>query len=482
MRRLSSVQRWISVVLLGLLLGLLLTSGIPAVAYRVSLSIERGREDAHRQGVERRIAELGDTSKAFRMVSEQVKPVVVHVDAVRSFRNGVSIWDAGNHDGTPQFYQQMRQGSGLIIDASGYVLTNNHVVAGAEDLQVHLAGGRGKFKATLVGADPGTDLALIQFDPQGEKIAAANLGDSNRLAVGDWVLAIGNPFGLDQSVTAGIVSAKGRRVLPADFEVQDFIQTDAAINPGNSGGPLVNLKGEVVGINTASMGEGNTGIGFAIPSNLARNALADLRKHGQICRGCLGAYLHCTPGGNGEPAAALIDYVIPGGPADRGGLEAHDLLLAFDGQAFQNVRELQCRIAATRPGSEVSVTLHRDGRSLTKTISVGMMPRQPGLLPGEDEWGVRWGTYISPEMVRSLSLESTQGVLVQEVHAFKRAAAVLQPGDLIVAVNNAPTPSLDDFCRALRQIDLRERVELTLVRHDGRRTVIVRGLNEKGDR
>jgi serine protease Do len=469
----SRPQRWCLIAALGLFSGLLLTYGIPAVAYRVSFAMHRGEQDAIDQGLEKQLAGLSDTSEAFRKASERVKPAVVHINSVRFYQDRAAGPGVGDREAMPRYFLR-GQGSGVIIDRAGYILTNNHLVMAAGELQVLLPGRNGMFRAEVVGTDPSTDLALIKIDLQGLTVPAATLGDSDQMTVGDWVLAIGNPFGLDQSVTAGIVSAKGRSGLLENVDVQDFIQTDAAINPGNSGGPLVNLKGEVIGINTATLGEGNKGIGFAIPSNLARSATDQLRQYGRITRGWLGIFLHGV-----EPVAAsdlktpavAIDYVVPKSPAAKAGLEAGDMIIGFAGQAFVDARELQRKIAGTKPGTTIELTLVRDGKQLQRTVTIELQPKQPVALPGEMEWGIQLA-HLTPELARRLKLEMVDGILVVAVHPQRRAAGRLFPGDVIVAVNGKATHTLDAYGRHTRELDLNNAlIELEVHSREGLRAV-----------
>ena len=251
----------------------------------------------------------------------------------------------------------------MIISSDGYILTNNHVVEGAQEVEVTLNGGK-EFKAQIVGRDPKTDLAIVKIDA-GKSLPAANIGDSNALRVGDWVLAIGNPFGLNQTVTSGIVSAKGRVIGAGPYD--DFIQTDASINPGNSGGPLFNMSGEVVGINTAIIAQGQ-GIGFAIPINTAKPLIPQLEAKGEVTRGYLGVNIQTvTPELASalrleDPKGALVADVVPGGPADKAGIKRGDLIISYDGNSVGDSHDLPALVAATSVGKEVPMTVMRDGK------------------------------------------------------------------------------------------------------------------------
>ncbi len=269
-------------------------------------------------------------------------------------------------------------GSGFVVSADGEIVTNAHVVEGAQRVQVQIATGQ-VLDARLVGVDPMTDVALLRVDAP-DDLPVLPLGDSDRLQVGDWVLAIGSPFGLTRSATAGIVSAKGRFIGSGPYD--DFIQTDAAINPGNSGGPLIDLDGRVVGVNTAILAPsgGNVGIGFAIPANLARWVMEQLRERGRVVRGWLGIAVQAvTPDlarsfGLDRPRGALVADVTPGGPGARAGLRRGDVIVRFGDQTIKESRDLPTAVAMTDPGETVSITVVRDGDERTLRAVVGEMP------------------------------------------------------------------------------------------------------------
>lgn len=473
----ARIRRWCLVVLVGVFSGVILTHGIPAIIYRISLAIFRARQDASEQGLKHRLAELNDTSQAFRMVVERVKPAVAHIDCVRLYQRTSPSFFPGERTSSPQYFMQHGQGSGVVVDRSGYILTNYHVVAEAQEIKVQLPGRTEIFKATVTGIDRATDLALIKLESSGLTFQTATFGDSEQVAVGDWVLAIGNPFGLEQSVTAGIVSATGRHDLLKNIEVQDFIQTDAAINPGNSGGPLVNLKGDVIGINTATLGEGNKGIGFAISSNLAKAAVPELRDYGQIRRGWLGVFLHTvdpdTAKRQGLTTVAIeLDYIVPNSPAEKSGLQAGDWIVEFQGQAFRDAESLQRRITTTRPDTTVKLKVRRGAKSESISVTLATQPSQPDTLPGEREWGVQLAA-LTPEMRRWAVATDALGVVVVGVNPRYRAANLLNPGDVITRVNGHPTPSLDEFARYTRNLDLNARVELEVHSREGARDVVL---------
>ena len=286
----------------------------------------------------------------------------------------------------PRRQQQPRQqgmGSGVILTSDGYIATNNHVVAGADQIEVTLSGSRKTYDAEVIGADEATDVALLKIDAQ--QLPAATLGDNSQIRVGDTVLAIGNPFGLSQTVTTGIVSALGRNNLSIT-DYGNFIQTDASINPGNSGGALIDNKGRVIGINTAifSRSGGNQGIGFAIPINLAVDIMARLSADGQIERGYLGVMLtNLTPelakGFGVEPEGALVNQIMADTPAADAGFEEGDVVVAYDGKPVKNMAELRMRVANTRPNSKVKFDIVRNGESKTLGVKIGLLPRSDEL-------------------------------------------------------------------------------------------------------
>jgi len=323
---------------------------------------------------------------SFPETVEAVKPAVVNISTTQAvpgrgrqpaepFREFLERYFG---ESLPREQPRQSLGSGLIVEPDGYVLTNNHVVEGGRMIMVRLSDAE-EYEARVVGTDPRTDLALLKIQGPRE-FPVARLGDSEGLRVGEWVLAIGNPFGLEQTVTAGIVSAKGRVIGAGPYD--DFIQTDAAINPGNSGGPLFNARGEVVGINSAifSQSGGSIGIGFAIPINLAKELIPQLKAKGRVSRGWLGvAIAPLTPElaqKLGRPGALVTD-VVPSGPAAGAGVRAGDLIVAFQGQPIRRAGELPWLTAKTAVGSEVELMLLRDGKEQAVKVRLGELPEGP---------------------------------------------------------------------------------------------------------
>jgi len=374
----------------------------------------------------------------------------------------------------PQQPQRRAQslGSGFIVDSSGIVVTNNHVIDGADEINVVLSDNT-TLKAELVGADPRTDIAVLRVRPE-RPLPSVDFGDSDSAQVGDWVVAIGNPFGLGGSVTAGIVSARGRDIRQGLYD--DFIQTDAAINRGNSGGPLFNMAGEVVGINTAiySPSGGSIGIGFSIPSNLAKNIVAQLRDDGRVRRGWLGVNIQQVTDeiaeslglhGNGA-RGALVARAQEGGPAAEGGIQAGDVILRFNNQDVREMRNLPRIVADTRVGSRVPVVVWRNGKEETKEVTVAELPNeqqqaaaqsnQPTPRPQQTELsglGLRVAP-ITPEQRERFSLRpESRGVVITEVAPGSAGAErELRPGDVIVEVQQERVTSPQEVQERLERL------------------------------
>ena len=345
-------------------------------------------------------------------------------------------------------------GSGFILSKDGYVITNNHVVDGADEVIVKNSEGE-EFKAEVIGTDAKLDLALLKIKAKG--LRGVQLGDSDQLRVGDWVVAIGNPFGLEQTVTAGIVSAKGRVIGAGPYD--NFIQTDAAINPGNSGGPLFNTKGEVIGINTAiySRSGGNNGIGFAIPINLARSVFDELRESGHVQRARLGVMIRDIDKetmqalGLKNRHGALIPQVEAGSAADKAGIEAGDVIVRIDEYEIKQAHDLPIRVARHKAGDKVVVEVIRDGKSITIPVVVEAMPDDVAKTGGKQSSTQKAVHGLSlkpltPEVAESLHVRAKKGVVVQQVMRSSPAArAGLEPGDVIVKVNGRVVVTTESF-------------------------------------
>lgn len=370
--------------LLAVAIVLAILLGAPGVAFRIEYQLTRARLQATSEHAaaelnaldqKAELVKISDTSRAFRLAAERIEPCVVHIDTEQvAHAGGNNFFD--ELLGIPgREYREIGQGSGVIVDPTGYILTNYHVIQGASQVQVSLSDGRTINDVTLIGSDVLTDLALLKINAG--NLISAPLGDSKALEVGDWVLAIGNPYGLDRTVTMGIVSAKQRRALAENSAYQNFLQTDAAVNPGNSGGPLVNIKGQVIGITTAIVGKAYQGISFAIPMEVAQKVYDDLKQRGSVPRGYLGVVLQeLTPEiarqlKLNSTEGVLIAGVQPGSPAEKAKLEPGDVVIEFNGEKIHERNELLLLVAGAKIGSPVKVKILRDGKERTVSVTIG---------------------------------------------------------------------------------------------------------------
>ncbi len=391
---------------------------------------------------------------------------------------------------SPREQESQSLGSGFIISSDGYIMTNAHVVDSADKITVRLTDKR-EFRAKVIGVDKRTDVAVLKIEATGlPKITA---GDPNKLKVGEWVVAIGSPFGFDNSVTAGIVSAKGRS-LPQDNFVP-FIQTDVAINPGNSGGPLFNMNEEVVGINSQiyTRSGGSMGLSFAIPIDVAMQVSDQLRSSGKVTRGRIGVVIQeltrelAESFGLSKPNGALISSVEKNAPADKAGIEASDVILKFDGKPVNNSSDLPRMVAAVKPGTKVPVELWRKGESKKVTVEVGEMPAESGKLahsgkkPSDDaaETIARLGIAVIELNAEQLQeLQISGGLLVQDVKGSAARAAGLHQGDVLLSVGNVQIRSLAQFNELLKQVPNGRNVALLVRRGDNASYVAIK-LDEK---
>ena len=354
--------------------------------------------------------------------------------------------------------RQRSLGSGFIIDGDGSILTNNHVVENAQKIVVKLADEQ-EYEAKVIGRDPKTDIAVIKIEAK-TKLTPANFGDSDGLEVGEWVMAIGNPFGLDSTVTSGIVSAKGRHIGQGPYD--NFIQTDASINPGNSGGPLINLRGEVIGINTAifSRTGGNIGIGFAIPVNLVKELLPQLRGKGKVTRGYLGVLIQkVTPElaeslGMEKSQGALVANVSKDGPADKSGVKVGDVIVEFDGKEIKDSGELPIIVARTAVDKKVRMKVLRDKKELTLNVAVGELKDEEVVAsaPEKGEMGLTVQR-LTPQIAESLGLEKAEGIVVSAVEPGSAAdEAGIRRGDVIVEIDRKPIRNLDEYKKSIATV------------------------------
>ncbi|MBF0184248.1 MAG: DegQ family serine endoprotease [Magnetococcales bacterium] len=408
---------------------------------------------------------------------KRLKPVVVNISTTHNppaqQKGGKNPFPEG-FGGRPldelfrRFFDQMPQesqkshslGSGVIVDPAGYILTNHHVIADADNIQVRLTDER-EFNAKVVGKDSKTDLALIRIEGAGT-LPVAQLGDSERAEVGSWVIAIGNPFGLEATVTSGIISAKGRHIGNGPYD--NFLQTDAAINPGNSGGPLFNLDGAVIGINTAifSRSGGNMGIGFAIPINMAKTVMEQLKSHGRVTRGWLGVRIQSVTHelakalGLDKRHGALVASVEAGSPAQAAGIHAGDVVIRFDGKEVGQMNELPAIVAETPIGKKVRIDLIRDGKAISLDVTVAELKEKAAEVASHDKGdATSFGANVralTPELREQLELEeSVRGVVVAGVEPGSNAAnAGVRVKDVIAEINRKPIRDVADFRRIMQ--------------------------------
>jgi len=364
--------------LLGLLIVLLT---LPYLAEQIQFAMTIGRERARAKAAREFLAGLPEDTGVWAWVAKAVAPSVVGVETVRGavVAEPTDEW-AHLFGATPHARIEQGEGSGVIVDEAGYVVTNFHVIQGAVRVRVRLSDGRTIDDAEVVGVDPPSDVALLKI--RADRLVAAPWGDSDALVVGDAVLAVGNPFGLAGSVTSGIISAKGRQDIVPGLDYQDFLQTDAAVNPGNSGGPLVNLRGEVVGVNTAIRGEVYQGISFAIPSNMVRQIVEQLKTNRRVARGWLGVAIQTVTESAaeklklGEARGALVTGVLPDSPAAKAGIRPGDVIVRWNETPINVPGELSRAAAATPIGARATVGLVRDGQPLDVEVTVADRPAQ----------------------------------------------------------------------------------------------------------
>src|SRR5262247_1564934 len=409
-------------------------------------------------------AVLQAMEEAFSSVSDRVTPAVVNVSTVPKRGSSGSDEQRFREYFGDEFYDRYFRrrpredtratGSGVLVDPKGYILTNNHVIENAQEIIVRLSDQR-KFTARLIGRDPKTDLAVLKVDAPGP-LPVAELGDSNQLRVGQWAIAIGNPFGLDRTVTVGIVSATARtRVGVTQYD--NFIQTDASINPGNSGGPLLNIDGKVIGINTAIVAAGQ-GIGFSIPINQARDVMQQLIARGRVVRGWLGIVIQDLTDqlagsfGGKEGGGVLVAEVMKGSPADTAGLRAGDVVIELSGTPIKEVPDLQRRVAAVKPGQTMKLAVIRERKPMSFTVKIGEMPSDEPVVaegPGTDEWGLTVESLTGDAALR-LDLPVNRGLLVTDVQPGSPGEkAGLRRGDVILEVAKRPADDAANLYRAL---------------------------------
>jgi len=458
---------WISAplfIIIGLVAGLTLSSqfNLHSNGYAEEVKISKEAVDS-----------LSKTSRAMAEVVAAVKPSVVNIASTKTIKEGGSMSSPFFHDPvfrrffgddpkSPERQKEHKQsglGSGVIVDKDGYILTNNHVIKEADEIKVTLSDKR-EFKGKVIGTDQKTDLAVIKIDS--DNLPVIRLGDSEKLQVGETVLAIGNPFGLSHTVTSGIVSATGRaNVGIADYE--DFIQTDAAINPGNSGGALINVKGELIGINTAifSTSGGYQGIGFAIPSTMAKNVMQSLIKTGKVIRGWLGVTIQAlTPElskqfGLGDEKGVLVGDVVEDSPAAKAGIQRGDVIVEFDGKEVKDVTNLRNMVAGTEPNTGVSLKLVREGRPNTVQVKIVEMfseVQTASKTSGNHLNGISVQA-LTPQLRESLDIpKRITGVVIADIEDGSPADGILMKNDVIVEINRNRITNMNEYEKVISQI------------------------------
>jgi serine protease Do len=449
------------------------------------------------QNVVRPVAALRNGLPSLAGLVNQAKPSIVNISTTAVVKGpgmqgpfvgpnnpfkdffGDDFFDKFFGNGPRREYKQRSLGSGFIIDKEGYILTNNHVVEKASTIKVKLSDGK-EYDAKIIGRDPKTDIALIKIDVK-QALPVAILGDSEALQVGDWVMAIGNPFGLEHTVTAGIVSAKGRIIGAGPYD--EFIQTDASINPGNSGGPLFDLKGEVVGINTAIV-SGGQGIGFAIPINVARDMMAQLKSKGKVARGWLGVVIQrMTPEiaktfGLSESEGALVADVMEGSPAEKAGIKRGDLIISYNGKKIKDNETLPRFVASTEIGKKAKLILIRDKKQMEVEVVVGELQDENLKAQKKTEVEKDLGLVvqdISAEIAKHLNLKDKRGVIVTDVLPGSPAQdADVRSGDVIREIGRKPVRSVAEFKAALRGSNVKEGIVMLIQRDNATFYAVIR--------
>ena len=415
---------------------------------------------------------------SFADLAEKLMPSVVNISTTQTvvtrsnpfpnfqFPPGSPFGDMFKEFGTPQERQSSALGSGFIIDEKGILVTNNHVIEGAEDIVVQVNGEK-KFKATVIGADPLSDIAVLKIESK-EKFLPVRFGDSDKARIGDWVIAIGNPFGLGGTVTSGIISARNRSIGLSRYE--DYIQTDASINSGNSGGPLFDMSGNVIGINTAILGRsGNVGIGFSIPSNSAKIVIDQLIKFGETKRGWLGVRIQDVTKEIAEvekldkPRGALVASVAPNSPSEKAGVKSGDIILEFNGEKIEQMKELPMIVARTEVGKKVKVKIWRNKKEITKTITLGRLETSEDFKISEKKEELPKETLIeslkikvrklSDQDIKTRNLPNqTNGLVITSIEKNSPLTGSIEVNSVILEAQKKKIRNVEDLNQALKQV------------------------------
>ncbi len=501
----SSLQTVKNVFITAILAVVFILIGV-LIASNLSLS-PRQQTGAGLEAVDSSTAEASGLmfdQSPFVAVAEKVKPCVVNISAERIaerpyfprlpfqfFDDPFEEFFRDRERQEPRQPRKMKEqnlGSGVIIDRQGYILTNNHVIRGAEEIKVRLSDDR-EFQAEIVGQDSETDVALIRLktDQLLPAEEVATLGDSDHIQVGDWAIAVGNPFGLDRTVTVGVISAKGRSnlgIMGGTPTYQDFIQTDASINFGNSGGPLVDIEGKVIGINTAINVQGQ-GIGFAIPINMAKRISDELRDQGKVVRGYLGMLPQEITSDIAEAKelpstqGVLVGQVSRDTPAQRGGLEVGDVIIEFDGRKIEGVKEFRLMVAERSPGSKVDLLVIRDGKTKELTVTLGDRAEYLGMAEESEEmqeeptWLGIEVEEVQGEFARRFGLNEERGVVVTEVEVGSPADDKgMMRGDVIIRIGNEDIEGVEDYERVMRSLEGHKKAILFLIKRDNQTSFV----------
>jgi serine protease Do len=445
--------------------------------------------------IETATSSLLSLEEAFISVAEKVKPAVVNLSTERSvsmkqfrfpdlpyefrtpFDDLFNQFFNNNNDVPQRKFKQESLGSGVIIDKKGHILTNYHVIKDADKIKVTLLDGR-KFDAKVIGSDSKTDLALIKIEAT--DLPFVELGDSDKVRVGQWAIAIGNPFGLNHTLTVGVISAKGRSINITEYE--DFLQTDASINPGNSGGPLVNIRGEVIGINTAIVAGGD-GIGFAVPINMTRKIIGDIIAHGKVTRAWLGIYIQDLTPELAETFnvkitdGVLVSEVLKDSPAEKAGVQRGDIIIAIDGKDVRKSKELQSEVINKAVQKKVTLVIFRDGEKKEISVTLEEMPegKDKISLEGKDSFCGMQVQELTRDLATGLGLASDEkGVVITEVAPGSEAEeAGLQSGDLIKEIGKDRIDSIIEFRAAVSKIKKQKREKVLLLIKRDRHTYYV---------